>query len=272
MGFMRYQQIGIEARGRRREMPPGLTSTVRSTLISGEAGSGFVEIINPSSDSVSLLRELGAVVDVVAGYLRDGPVPATILRGAVVRGSVEDRFHGPDRVVSCHVVPGDVRAGPVAPKAWSRVTAREAIRHVVDSAGIELGSPIPGPGREYREGFVVGGPALKSIATLARDSGWRWATTHGALRLWPDDSSLLLVPDVRPDTGLIETPVLVDDGSIRFRCQLRPDIVPGVSLVIESSVLSEGRAQVVISAVDIEATSTDGPFETVAEGEILATQ
>lgn len=267
MGFLRYQQVVIEAAGLRRELAPALLSRVQASYGLGASGDASVAVHNPAPQTVGLLREEGAIVEVTAGYIEDGPPPGVILAGRVVVGTVRERWPRPDHVVSCMVRPADVRErGVVTPRAWSSTTGREVWRHVIDSAGMRQGTQPPGRGADYARGFSVQGDPVKALRTLARDAGWSWSLTHGVVDVWAGDT-LRQVPDVTPSTGLIDSAETVDGGRLRWTCQLRPDIVPGVRVVVQSRVV--GRCVVAVDRVDVDTDNRDGPFTTTAEGRIL---
>lgn len=267
MGFLRFQQIVIEAGGQRREMPAALLTQVDASYGLGASGDASVTIHNPAPQTVGALREDGAIVDVIAGYVADGPPPGFILSGRVVAGSVRERWPRPDHIVSCMVRPADVRdAGVVTPRAWSSTTGEEVWRYVIDSAGMRQGTQPPGRGADYARGFSVQGDPVKALRVLARDAGWSWSLTHGVVDVWDGDSSRQ-VPDVAPSTGLIDSAEQIDGGRLRWTCQLRPDIVPGVKVVVVSAVV--GRCVVAVDRVDVSTDNRDGSFTTTAEGKLL---
>lgn len=266
MGFRRYQQVRIESGGRLRELPPALATTCRATYREADDAQAVVTIAQPAPSTVSALRADGAVVEVVAGYIEDGPPPGSVVRGRVLLGSVRERWGPGSHVVEAVVRPSDVRTSPtVRARAWQSTTGREVWDHVVTSSGMALGRPPPTAGASYRGGYAVRGAPGPILRRVAADAGWRWAVSGGVVDVWGDVGE---APLIAPDTGLIGSAERLDDGRIGIRCQLRADVRPGGIVAVRSRALGDAAVQVRVVEVDVDADSQGGPFELRIVGEV----
>jgi len=266
VGFLRYQQVRIEASGTLRELPPGLHSIVSATYRSGDDATAVVTVHHPAPGTVSALREVGAVVEVVAGYIEDGPPPGVIVRGRVIAGAVREVWRRPQHYVEAQVRPADVRTRAVVQaRAWETTTGREVWEHVVRSSGMTAGRPPPDQGAVYRRGYSVRGDPSPLLRVIAADAGWRYTTSSGVVDVWgPADS----VPLIAPDTGLIDSAERVDDGRVTLRCQLRPDVRPGSVVAVQSRTLGASAVRVRVSEVVVASDSREGAFELAVTGEV----
>lgn len=264
MGFLRYQQVRIEADGRLRELSPRLHTIVRATYRQGDQATATVTVHHPAPDTVTAMRATGAVVEVVSGYVEDGPSPGIIVRGRVIAGSVREVRQGTTHTVEVQVRPADVRSADVVPaKSWATVTGREVWDYVVRESGMDAGRPPPDAGADYRGGFTLRGDPSPILRRVARDAGWRYTVSGGVVDVWGDVEAA----DIGPDTGLIGSAQRSDDGRVSARIQLRPDVRPGSRATIRSRALGASAVTVRVVETDISADSREGSFEVAIVGE-----
>lgn len=266
MGFLRYQQVAIESGGVRRELPPSLYSTVRARYQEGDQSDAVVSVWGVSADTVAMMRAPGATVDVVAGYVRDGPSPGEIVRGIVIPGTVRETWREGEHWIEAHVWPADVRAESVVPpRAWESTTGAEVLDYLLSSTGITIGQRPPDRGASYAGGYSVSGDPVRIVATIAEDAGWRWSMSRGVLDIWSDEGGV--VADIGRETGMIESAERIDEDRIRVVSQLRPDIRPGSLVQVRSRALGQGGSLVRVVVVDYDADNREGAFTVAIEGE-----
>ena len=89
-------------------------------------------------------------------------------------------------------------------------------------------------------GTVISGNASNELTKLMRSAGFEWSIQDRAFQVLEagktlDTKAVLL----NKDTGLIGSPEPSADDTIRFECALRPSILPGRQVKIESSQISD---------------------------------
>ncbi len=96
-------------------------------------------------------------------------------------------------------------------------------------------------GDAFLNSVTVSGQSSKELDRIVKSAGLEWSIQDGVLQLLELSKPLADVSIVlKPDTGLIGSPTIGNDGIIRVRSLLNSDIVPGRELEIESKVLTQG--------------------------------
>lgn len=130
------------------------------------------------------------------------------------------------------------------------VAVRDVLADAVDALEIGRGNlgefstaALRTGATRFEDGYVVDGPARGVINTILRGAGLRWSVQNGALQIMRIGQALQTEAVVlSPDSGLVESPTRVREGTERgkvtARCLLQPGLDPGRRVVLESRVIS----------------------------------
>jgi hypothetical protein len=93
-------------------------------------------------------------------------------------------------------------------------------------------------GGEFINGVTVSGQSAREMDRLVRSAGLEWSIQDQTLQLLKagttlQDTAIVLTPD----TGLIGTPTIGNDGVIEITALMNSDIIPGRQLFVESTVI-----------------------------------
>lgn len=198
-----------------------------------------IRIFNLNPDHRNGLEEKGtAIVQVDAGYV-DGT--SQIFLGEL--RDVASERSGPDIVTTISSGDGEkkIRSKRVnlslAPGTDVTSAFRELARalelgkgNVDDFAGLlKFGSG----GSVFPSGTVLSGNAAREMQILAESVGLEWSVQDGAIQLLRRGKPLLgLALDVGPDTGLIGTPSVDQEGLLSATLLMAPGVFPGVQMVL----------------------------------------
>jgi len=121
------------------------------------------------------------------------------------------------------------------------------IKDVAKGINIEIGNiPIVSPSATLLEatnvflnGVVLSGPARREFDRLIKSAGLQWSVQDGAFQLLEAGKALIAEAVViTPDTGLIGSPTVGNDGTIKLRALLNSSIIPGKQLTVSCAGLS----------------------------------
>jgi hypothetical protein len=92
-----------------------------------------------------------------------------------------------------------------------------------------------GAGGEFLNGLTLSGPAPKELDRLVKSAGLEWSVQDNVLQILDpglplEDISVVL----SPESGLIGSPTIGNDGVARMRSLMNSDIVPGRQIELES--------------------------------------
>ena len=89
--------------------------------------------------------------------------------------------------------------------------------------------------KKFEKGVTVAGAARKELRRLLLAAGLEWSIQEGKFQVLEANKSLSTIAFViSPNTGLIGSPVVGNDGSISFKALLNPQIVPGRQIKMDS--------------------------------------
>lgn len=94
-------------------------------------------------------------------------------------------------------------------------------------------------GKEFLNGCVVSGQAVKQLNRLTRSSGLEWSIQNDQLQLLEKDKPLPQIAVVlNENTGLVGAPAQGNKGEVSMRSLLNKDLVPGIQIRLESANLT----------------------------------
>lgn len=206
--------------------------------VSSTPVSGHVSIYNLSVDRERSINRVGAPLSIVAGY---EAAPALIFEGTIQR--LERERKGLTRetklilggaVVAVEKVGGEVFALSYAEPVPVRTIASD----IVARMGLTLGPLDAIPANEQRPWAYTGSGAAQ-LNILERGSQWRWYEDDGTIkfnqpRQAQSDADRV---EVSPETGLLESPSITEDGA-RCRTLLNPRFKLGGIVDLKSEALT----------------------------------
>ncbi len=174
--------------------------------------------------------------------------------GLIFLGDVRDvssTYEPPDWVTTLESGDGEIatqfaRINRSFAKGTSLSTAlREAARAMDIGIGNAIKKASDGKlldaGGEFLNTLTLSGPAPKELDRLVRSAGLEWSIQDGVLQILDpglplEDVSIVLAPD----SGLVGSPEIGNDGVARIRSLINSDIVPGRQIELDSKAV-KGR-------------------------------
>lgn len=166
---------------------------------------------------------------------------------------------------------------------WARVNesfksgtpVKDVLLKIAQALGIDegnLGETAKQFVGQYLNGYSAMGPAARELDRILRSEGYSWSIQDGAVQVLRDDTSTtLLIPDLRPDTGLIGSPEIGADEKtkgpiVKAKSLLQPRIKPGGRVSITSE---RFKGEVRVTKVNHDGDTAGGPWYSSLEGEPL---
>ena len=226
---------------------------------------GSLNIWNLSEVHESRIRDRRGPITVQAGYpetlalIYEGQLQDVVRArhrlARITRITLGDRLReeGRRNAITNREYPGDVSIRSIAQDI------------VTDDMGLEVGplDAIP-EGATFPNFAWFGQSSAAALdALIRRVSGVHWSETDGVVRFHAEGKTQVDAPIIQlsPATGLIDSPIVTAEGA-EIRCFLRPEIVLGCRIDLESDLLS-GVWKVV--ELRHQGDSWQGQFETFCE-------
>lgn len=213
-----------------------------------------------------------------AGYI---PPSGSGNVGIIFKGAVRDVEHrreGPNilTIISC----GD------GTKALKRATISKSfpkgtpVKDVVDELskqlekeGVSRGEwkfPDDVKEKKFKRPYAVCGSCSRELDTIGRGNGFYWSLQNETLEIVPGDGFIGGVVLISPETGMIGTPAITDNG-VRVSALLNPEIRPNRRIQLKSETLEmngdDGMYRV--SSVSYSGNNMDGEFKIDITGEAV---
>jgi len=205
-----------------------------------EPNTATIDIYNLRKDNRVAIQEKGLAVSIEAGYtentsqifLGDLDHSETVLNGRDWISTVQAADSG-QAFKSARINVSIAGPAPIG----------DVLQTAADALGIDLGNvsekvsagAIRGALTEFTNGVVLSGKAEQQLDKIVKSMGYSWSIQDGALQLLgPDetvgDQAFLL----QSGTGLVGVPEAGEDGLVKARSLLQPEILPGKKVKIES--------------------------------------
>lgn len=242
-------QVGTLLLSRRdAEGQEGLDCSFKITrsLASSHAGQCEITVFNPSREHLRELTQLPrrtTFVSVDAGYVEG---QARLFTGNL-RLALPKR-EGAD--LSVTITAGD---GTFA-RRTARVSLAFAPGTSVDRAASEIatalgvgvgnaalafrGSRLADGSGAWTDGAALHGRAAEELTRLCEGAGLTWSVQDGQLQVLPLGGALARdAIRLGADSGLVDSPQIVDRRTVKARALLQPGLVPGQRVVIDSTLV-----------------------------------
>jgi len=215
-----------------------------------EPNTAEIQVWNLNPDHRSQLEEAEQVpVSIDAGY-EDGT--ARLFLGNL-RTAITVR-EGPDLITTLQSGDGEKEIKTkrinqaIAPGTANDAVLKQVIKALGVGAGntdeIVSGLGFKSNGKLWPSGTVLSGSASRNMTLLAESFGLEWSIQDGAIQLLQKGAALAqLDVAITPNTGLIGSPSVDNEGVLSCQTLLIPEIFPGRTITLESERLS-GRYRV----------------------------
>jgi len=215
-----------------------------------EPNTAEIQIWNLNADHRSQLEEAEQVpVSIEAGY--EGETARLFLGNLRTAISVRE---GPDIVTTLQSGDGEkeVKTKRINTSVNPGTANDAVLKQVIKSLGVGLGNTdeivnglsFKSVGQLWPSGTVLSGSAARNMTQLAESFGLEWSIQDGAIQLLQKGTALAqLDVAITPNTGLIGSPSVDNEGILSCQTLLIPEIFPGRTITLESERLS-GRYRV----------------------------
>lgn len=200
--------------------------------------------------------------------------------GVIFKGQIRDVEHrrdGPDILTTVSCGDGDkaLRRATISktfPKGSKVEDVVEELYKELEKEGVQRGQwKFPDNMPPYKRPYSTCGGCSRELDTIGRSRGFYWNIQNGAMEITPGDGFIGGVILITPNTGLIDTPTITDNG-VKFSCLLNPEIRPNRRVQIESQTLemnAEG-GMYRVSQATYSGDNMDGDFKVSGHGESVA--
>lgn len=182
-------------------------------------------------------------VEVQAGY--EGG-RSTLFRGDL-RKAVPAR-EGTEWSVTVTAGDGEhaIRTARVSRSFAAGTTLESVVRAIADAMGVGLGNAVTAlrgaglgsVGDTFPEGTLVHGLAATELTRLCASSGRTWSVQDGNLQILPLGGALARDAILlSADTGMLESPKIVNRRTVQVSALIQPGLVPGQQVVLQSQVI-----------------------------------
>lgn len=196
-----------------------------------------IEARNLGPDSIALLQRSGVVLRLLVGY----DAPRLIFQGEPVKGGVEERLEGTDRVLKVMAQDGGRawRETRLSVSYTTGTTLGQAFDEVASQLGLPRGTVQAQRDISFPRGLVLQGPARTVLDALAEASDARWYINDGVLHVVPRTGEITesaVVFSARAG-NLIGSPTR-KDNSVEVKGLIAPSLRPGKPFRVESALIS----------------------------------
>ena len=185
--------------------------------------------------------------------------------GTIFIGNVRDAdsgFEPPDWLTSLESGDGEraTRFSRINKSFASGTSLATVLNEVAKSMKVGIGNAakkaaegnLLEAGSEFLNSVTMSGQAAREMDRITKSAGLEWSIQDEVFQLLDPGKPLEDISIViKSDTGLIGSPTIGNDGTIRFRTLLNPDIVPGRQVELASKVLAGGIDIGVIGDLDL---------------------
>jgi hypothetical protein len=199
--------------------------------------------------------------------------------GIIAKGRIRDFQHdrdGPDIITTVSCGDGDLafRKATISktiPKGTPLPEVVEELHKEMKKQGIDKGEwKFPDDARTFKRPYSMCGGCTREMDTLGRGNGFYWSIQNETLEIIPSDGYLPGAILISPQTGMIGTPTITDNG-IKVKALINPQARPNRQMRVESEVLKMNRkgSMYRISQIDFDGDNQEGDFTMSLHGEAI---
>lgn len=243
--------------------------------ISSSANTATIEIWNLSeSHRNSVGKELDEIT-LEAGYIppQGGGNVGILFKGAI--RDVEHKRQGADIVTRISCGDGDkaIRKAKLSksyPKGTPVKDVVEDLYKELEKEGVKRGEwKFPDDMKqEFTRPYATCTRCYRELDTIGRGHGFYWNLQNQTMEIIPGDGYVGQVVLIAPETGMIDTPAITDNG-VRVSCLLNPEIRPNRRVQVRSGIIDMNAdgGMYRVSQASYRGDNFDGDFSVEVVGE-----
>lgn len=247
-----------------------------SKSISSTANSAEITLFNlTESHRNSMGKEFDAIT-LEAGYMPPGEAGNV---GIIFKGAVRDVEHKREganikTIISCGDGDAALRRATISksfPKGTPVKDVIDELSKQLEAEGLARGEfkyPDAMEGKTFKRPYAACGSCAREMDTIGRGNGFYWSSQNETLEIIPSDGYVGGVVLITPDTGMIGTPAITDNG-VRVKCLLNPEIRPNRRVQVKSQTLEMNAADGMyrVTEATYAGNNMDGEFSVEITGE-----
>lgn len=249
-----------------------------SKSVSSAANTAEIKFYNlAESTRNGMGREFDAIT-LEAGYMPPGEAGNV---GVIFKGAIRDVEHkreGPNIITAISCGDGDkaFRRATISKSypAGTKVTdVIEDISDELEAKGITRGEfkyPDELKTKTFKRPYAVCGSCVREMDVIGRGNGFYWSSQNETIEIIPGDGFVGSVALITPETGMIGTPAITDNG-VKVSAMLNPEIRPNRRVQVKSQTLEMNAADGMyrVSDVTYSGDNMTGDFKVDITGEAV---
>ncbi|MXN51920.1 hypothetical protein GR158_12380 [Shinella sp. AETb1-6] len=201
--------------------------------------------------------------------------------GIIFKGAVRDVEHkreGTNIITTIACGDGDAafRRATISKSYPSGTPVKDVIDDIakqMEAKGLSRGEfkyPEALEGKTFKRPYAACGSCVRELDTIGRGNGFYWSSQNETLELVPSDGFVGTVALITPETGMIGTPAITDNG-VRVSALLNPEIRPNRRAQIKSQTLEMNAADGMyrVSECTYSGDNYTGEFKVDITGEAI---
>lgn len=246
-----------------------------SKSISSSANTADITIYNLSESTRNGMGKEFDAITLEAGYLDEGNV-GVIFKGAV--RDVEHRREGPNikTIISCGDGDTALRRATISKSFPAGTPVKDVVDELakqMEAQGLAKGEfkyPEAMEGKTFKRPYAVCGSCAREMDVIGRGNGFYWNSNNETLEIIPGDGFVGGVVLITPETGMIGTPSLTDNG-VRVSALLNPEVRPNRRVQLKSQTLEMNAKDGMyrVSTVTYSGDNHSGDFKMDITGEAI---
>jgi len=225
----------------------------------------------------SIGKELDSIT-LSAGYMPPGEAGnvGIIFKGAI--RDVEHRREGTNiiTIISCGDGDAAFRRATISKSYPAGTPVKDVIDDIakeLEAKGLSRGEvklPEAVEKKTFKRPYVACGSCVREMDTISRGNGFYWGSQNETLEIVPSDGFVGTVALITPETGMIGTPALTDNG-VRVSALLNPEVRPNRRVQLKSDTLEMNAQDGMyrVSTCTYSGDNYDGDFKIEITGEAI---
>lgn len=245
---------------------------------SSSPNSAEITIFNLSEGHRNSVGKEFDKITLEAGYI---PPEGSGNVGVIFKGAVRDVEHrraGPNilTIISCGDGSKALRRATISksfPKGTPVKDVVDELSKQLEKEGVSRGEwkfPEDVESKTFKRPYAVCGSCSRELDTIGRGNGFYWNLQNETMEIIPSDGFIGGVVLITPETGMIGTPAITDNG-VRVTALLNPEIRPNRRVQLKSDTLEmngdDGMYRV--TGVSYSGNNMDGEMKVDITGEAV---
>jgi hypothetical protein len=246
--------------------------------ISSSPNSAEIKLYNLAETTRNGMGKEFDAITLEAGYMPPGETGNV---GIIFKGAVRDVEHkreGTNIITTIACGDGDAafRRATISKSYPSGTPVKDVIDDIakqMEAKGLSRGEfkyPEALEGKTFKRPYAACGSCVRELDTIGRGNGFYWSSQNETLELVPSDGFVGTVALITPETGMIGTPAITDNG-VRVSALLNPEIRPNRRVQIKSQTLEMNAADGMyrVSECTYSGDNYTGEFKVDITGEAI---